>query len=440
MVVLLNSVSFKRVTVDGTHNFPNTPSANREAALSPKGIEQVEEALQQLKENDINPTIIRYAIAASSTDTANLVGSRLKVGRDRLVPEFNYLEPRAIGAWDMMELDKTTKAIWAMDNAEGGPLGQKGRPPPNQDGTPHETLAEVAIRLRQLLSVLETQYSGDTILLIGCDGTTLALLQCMIAGIPLNRVHELEYAPAEVRLDVTLDTTLAFWKQRQSNTREYQQELKEGMMELQRLRDLKDNVVSLKDRKEEQERQDVEMLYQKQQEERARLQEEKEAFRKQRAASLRSQQQEPPSPLLLGAGGVVAMGVAVVLGAASGGDGANVAADKIQERDASSTTTAATLVEDEASIATPVTPAYFDSAVDRVQKSSNPLPWNVSPEALKRVNGDRKADFQLAPVDRVVAAEQAMQDYLDQDDGGLDWLQSVSDIMMEEDDSSNDEF
>jgi broad specificity phosphatase PhoE len=74
----------------------------------------------------------------------------------------------------------------------------------------------VAVRLRQLISVLETQYSGDVVLVVAGDGTTLALLSCMMAGIPFDHVHELEYKPGEVRLNVTMDSTLAFWKERQS--------------------------------------------------------------------------------------------------------------------------------------------------------------------------------------------------------------------------------
>ena len=52
---------------------------NREAALSVKGIEQVEEACLQLKEQGIVPTIVRYSLAAASTDTADIVGKELKV-------------------------------------------------------------------------------------------------------------------------------------------------------------------------------------------------------------------------------------------------------------------------------------------------------------------------------------------------------------------------
>ena len=50
--------------------------------------------------------------------------------------------------------------------------------------------------------VLETQYQGDTILLIFPDGTGPALLSCLIAGIPLKHVHALNFEPGELRRDV----------------------------------------------------------------------------------------------------------------------------------------------------------------------------------------------------------------------------------------------
>lgn len=125
---------------------------NREAALSPEGIKQVEEACRMLREQDVNPSIVRYSLAASTMDTTNILGTELKVGRDRLVPEFNYMDPRAVGKWDMLPLSSTESAVWALDADEAGSEGNGGRPPPNEDSTPHETLADQSIRLRQLLS------------------------------------------------------------------------------------------------------------------------------------------------------------------------------------------------------------------------------------------------------------------------------------------------
>jgi broad specificity phosphatase PhoE len=226
---------------------------NREAALSEQGKLQVEASIQLLKFNQINPTVCRYSLAAASIDSANIIGKELKIGRDRLVPEFNYMDPRAIGKWDMQPLRKTEYAVWAMDADEGGKVGQGGLPPPNDDSTPNETLHDQTIRLSQLLSVLESQYSGDTILLIFPDGTGPALLSAMIAGIALNRVHELEFAPGEIRLNVNKVQTLALWNARQDCLSDYESYLIAGRKELKRLRGLND-MVSIKDQRLEDDR------------------------------------------------------------------------------------------------------------------------------------------------------------------------------------------
>ena len=139
---------------------------NREAALSEIGEEQVRRACKKLSATGSQPTIIRYSLAAASIDTANIVGEELNIGRDRLVPEFNYADCRAIGAWDFAAKNATEKAVWAMDVDEAGPYGKGGRPPPNEDGTPAETLADQVVRLTNLMSVLETLYSGDTVSII----------------------------------------------------------------------------------------------------------------------------------------------------------------------------------------------------------------------------------------------------------------------------------
>lgn len=91
--------------------------------MSSKGIAQIEETCKRLKADDINPTVVRYSLAASSMDTTDIVGSELKIGRNSLVPEFNYMDPRAIGNWDMLPLATTQSAVWAMDDKEAGPNG-----------------------------------------------------------------------------------------------------------------------------------------------------------------------------------------------------------------------------------------------------------------------------------------------------------------------------
>lgn len=97
---------------------------NREAALSELGEQQVREACRMLKSSGISPTVVRYSLAAASVDSANLVGEELRVGRDRLVPEFNYMDPRAIGGWDFAQLNATEEAVWALDADEAGTYGK----------------------------------------------------------------------------------------------------------------------------------------------------------------------------------------------------------------------------------------------------------------------------------------------------------------------------
>ena len=97
---------------------------NRESALSENGILQIEEACRHLKAEEINPTVVRYSLAASAIDTADIVGRELKIGRNNLVPEFNFMDPRAIGKWDMLQLNSTQRAVWAMDQKEAGNDGQ----------------------------------------------------------------------------------------------------------------------------------------------------------------------------------------------------------------------------------------------------------------------------------------------------------------------------
>ena len=125
---------------------------NREAALSSKGMEEAQAAADVLKAADINPSVIKYSLAASAVDSAMVIRDELKVGQNRLIPEFTFMDPRAVGKWDMLSVAETFPAVVAMDEQEAGKDGKGARPPPNTDGTPQDTLADQAIRLRQLMS------------------------------------------------------------------------------------------------------------------------------------------------------------------------------------------------------------------------------------------------------------------------------------------------
>ncbi|KAI2502351.1 Histidine phosphatase [Fragilaria crotonensis] len=409
---------------------------NREAALSDLGIEQVEDSIARvLIANNINPSIIRYAIAASSTDTTNLVARALNVGRDKLVPEFNYLEPRAIGAWDTTSRSSTEPAVWAMDAMEAGRDGLGGRPPPKDDGTPHERLADVAVRLRQLLSVLETQYSGDAVLLVACDGTTLALLSCMMAGIPFEHVHELEYKPGEVRLNVTMDSTLALWEERKAaGLVDYNKVIEKGKVELDRLRGM-DDIVSLKDQRIDEEQRELEAVYQKEQKVKRRIETEERLARQERAQRVAAEPSTVPPTAAAGVGlGLMAAAVVV--------NSAEKSPEPLSSLERVTPPLDETLPEpieepplrvEDTFLAPPREDRVFDPKLDVVQKSSKPLPWTASPSSFPDFEARADLGTPMAPTVATsssrVTAEQAMEDYLNQDDGGEGWLQVMSELL-----------
>lgn len=263
---------------------------NREAALSDKGEDEVRQACHLLKEAGIAPSIVRYSLAASSIDTANIVGAEFNIGRDRLVPEFNYMDPRAIGGWDFSPKNITEEAVWAMDTDEAGPSGTGGRPPPNEDGTPSETLSDQVVRLTNLLSVLETLYSGDEILLVFPDGTGPALLSCLIGGIPLYRVHELNFQSGEIRQNVdyssvnTIATSLP--------PPYYSEIIERGRRELKQLRENPDEERNVKDLKFEEERAVAEAQRKERQELKEREERQNELERRQKLEDERRMKEE----------------------------------------------------------------------------------------------------------------------------------------------------
>lgn len=392
---------------------------NREDALAVEGEEQVVDAAEQVRGQ--LPTIIIHSLAASCIDTSNILGRELKLGRDRIVPEFTYLDPRGIGGWDMRSRSATQPAVWAMDEDEAGPYGKGGRPPPNDDSTPHETLADQAVRLRQCLSLWETQYSGDTILLVFPDGTGPALLSAMMAGIPYNHVHQLEFAPGEVRLDVTPESTRALYQARQADIADYLAMIEQGREQLPKLRAAK-NVQSLKDQKMEAEQRAIESAYREK--ERLRLEREE---REDRARLERLQQAEElrqasgtVSPTVVGAAGLMAVTGSVI----------SLMTDERMQKDKTTKKVPATGPSQSSVLEPP--PATTDP-----NRLYGPGPPRI-------VNGDKKSAF-VPPtppppkVDPREAAKRAMQEYLDQDDGGDAWLQSLANIIEEEEEEDDDD-
>ena len=296
---------------------------------------------------------------------------------------------------------------------------------------------------------METQYSGDTVVLVFPDSTGPALLSAMIAGIPFNRVHELEFKPGEVRFDVTRESTLALLKEKEQNPT-YTSIVEEGKQELARLRAMNPaDFISVKDQMLEDDRLEMEQ-YQKNLDESRRAKERQDAIARQdRAKQVEADRQRrreegdgdgisPFVPII----GAAAIGGAVLFNANNGDEQVNVveqADGDEQETAVSSQVNNTTIDLLEAVIDEPIigeAMSMESSGLGGIEEELTAIEVGIGATVHARINGDRKATFPppVKPRDPVKAAEQAMKEYMDMDDGGRDWLLMMSDLMLEEDD------
>ncbi|XP_034593406.1 uncharacterized protein [Setaria viridis] len=163
--------------------------------LSPVGLRQTARAALELQrlgacEDDcwIWPSITQRAYQA-----AEIIAAANGINRSRIVPEYSFLDARGLGAFEGKSLD-TLPEVYASDN-----ISPDMKPPPISDGTPNESVADVFVRVTQLMSILETQYSGETVVIVSPDSDNLSILQAGLIGLDLRRHSSLFFKPGEVR-------------------------------------------------------------------------------------------------------------------------------------------------------------------------------------------------------------------------------------------------
>ena len=64
---------------------------NREDALTDLGTIQVEDACEMMLGRGINPSVVKYSLASKCIDSANIVATKMFVGRNRIIPEFTFM-------------------------------------------------------------------------------------------------------------------------------------------------------------------------------------------------------------------------------------------------------------------------------------------------------------------------------------------------------------
>ena len=403
---------------------------NRDDALSANGQNQVQQAAEVMWQEQQPgggqqrpPGIVIHSLAAAAMDTANILQQTLQLGRDRIRPEFTFMDPRAIGKYDLLTRSTTLPAVWALDADEAGDEGRGGRPPANEDGTPNETLADQAIRLRQLFSVLESQFSGESIVLVFPDGTGPALLACMMAGIPLSEVHRLEFQPAQISTNVTPET-IRTWYQSSLKDKEadaiYRQTLAKGRESLAELRS-RTEWTNRKDEILEAERLDYEENLERKQAEEEAAEAVAKKQRQARASAISSSSSEMSASnnMLALAGGVAVslVGMTQLYRRAEFDEAAEEAANGASTSSlygnvvASANTTSG-------ENGTRTVAETSDTAVSSLYGRDD-------------VNGDPMLAL-LSEQERKQVATEAMEEYLEKDDGGDAWLSSLAEIIEED--------
>ncbi|CAI5472449.1 unnamed protein product [Closterium sp. Yama58-4] len=168
---------------------------NVQSGLSGEGKKQAVEAARKLRKMDAcgGGCWIWPSISQRAYQTAEVVAYINGADYSRIVPEYSFLDARGLGAFEGQPLEMMSE-VYLEDS-----VSSRWRPPPFTDGTPHESVADVLVRVTQLMSILETQYSRDAVVIVSPDSDCLSVLQSALIGKDLRSHSDLYFQPGEVR-------------------------------------------------------------------------------------------------------------------------------------------------------------------------------------------------------------------------------------------------
>lgn len=155
---------------------------------------QILPALQELDACPDGGCWLWPSITQRSYQTAEILASLLGTGYSRIVPEYSFLDPRGVGSLEGLSYDAAGQQL-----REGDALSSNWRPRLGTDGTPNESSQDVLVRVRQVMSICETQWTNTNVIIISPDSDNLSILQASVLGIDLRRHHDFAFAPGEVR-------------------------------------------------------------------------------------------------------------------------------------------------------------------------------------------------------------------------------------------------
>uniref|UniRef100_A0A7I4B4G4 Phosphoglycerate mutase-like protein n=1 Tax=Physcomitrium patens TaxID=3218 RepID=A0A7I4B4G4_PHYPA len=134
------------------------------------------------------------SITQRAYQTAEIIAYVNNINRSRIVPEYSFLDARGLGAYEGKGLAEVNEVYDTIDA-----ISANLRPPPFTDGTVNESVRDVFVRVTQLMSILETQYFNETIVIVAPDSDNLSVLEAGLTGLDLRRHRQLAYTPGEVR-------------------------------------------------------------------------------------------------------------------------------------------------------------------------------------------------------------------------------------------------
>ena len=167
-------------------------------ALTPKGREQAVAAARELERIDLAPTFIFTSNTERAYETATIIARELRIGQNRIVPEFSFLDARALGEYEGTD-SKTALALVHANDEKFGPAYKGGRavdpttvsaettteatdPASVPVEVPTDSINDVLVRGRQLLSTFESLYSGEQVLVVSPDSEILSILSAALTS------------------------------------------------------------------------------------------------------------------------------------------------------------------------------------------------------------------------------------------------------------------
>ena len=130
----------------------------------------------------------------SSLETAEVVASTLGIGREQLIPEYAFLDSRGVGAMEWGPCEEVDRAVGQVDQQ-----GDRQRLELGVDGTPGESVHDVFVRMRQLISKIETAWNGQDVVIVAPDSYTLAIMEAAMKGRDITGYRDCMYRTGEVR-------------------------------------------------------------------------------------------------------------------------------------------------------------------------------------------------------------------------------------------------